>query len=108
MKECPACHLANPNSGLRCDCGYDFRSGIVKASYLSLTERRPIGKAKIGMVSFVGDIAVFFCMLYTTHAVPMDRRVTLTALVVFGGVPIWRWGRFLALRWHKHPALDSK
>jgi hypothetical protein len=27
--ECPNCHLINPDTALRCDCGYDFRSGRV-------------------------------------------------------------------------------
>src|SRR6266567_3557520 len=25
--ECPRCGLANPATAIRCDCGYDFRSG---------------------------------------------------------------------------------
>lgn len=32
---CPKCGLINYDTALRCDCGYDFRSGKVKASYLS-------------------------------------------------------------------------
>jgi hypothetical protein len=27
--ECPNCHLINPDTALRCDCGYDFASGLV-------------------------------------------------------------------------------
>ena len=41
---CPTCGLINPDTALRCDCGYDFASREVKDSYLSKTElesRRP-------------------------------------------------------------------
>jgi len=31
--KCPKCSLINPDSVLRCDCGYDFESGQVKESY---------------------------------------------------------------------------
>ena len=32
--KCPHCKLINPETGLRCDCGYDFSSGTMKESYL--------------------------------------------------------------------------
>lgn len=35
---CPRCRLINPDSALRCDCGYDFPSGTVKASYLDTAQ----------------------------------------------------------------------
>jgi hypothetical protein len=31
--QCPACKLENPPEALRCDCGYDFGSGQMRASY---------------------------------------------------------------------------
>ena len=33
--KCPNCGLINPESALRCDCGYDFPSGTMKESYLT-------------------------------------------------------------------------
>jgi hypothetical protein len=32
--DCPNCGLINPASATRCDCGFDFVSQTVKASYL--------------------------------------------------------------------------
>lgn len=31
--ECPRCRLLSPDGAQRCDCGYDFASGEMKASY---------------------------------------------------------------------------
>ena len=32
--KCPNCGLINPDSALRCDCGYDFTAQEIKESYL--------------------------------------------------------------------------
>jgi len=32
--KCSECGLINPPSAARCDCGFDFRSGTVEASYV--------------------------------------------------------------------------
>ena len=37
--ECPRCRLENPPTAQRCDCGYDFPSGQVEASYLPAHEQ---------------------------------------------------------------------
>src|SRR5206468_2689222 len=44
-RECPLCRLTNPDSALRCDCGYDFGTGVIKASYLQ-TAQNPKAAAK--------------------------------------------------------------
>jgi hypothetical protein len=32
--KCPKCGLINADSALRCDCGYDFETGLVKESFI--------------------------------------------------------------------------
>jgi len=32
--KCPRCGLINPDGAIRCDCGYDFKTGEVKNSFL--------------------------------------------------------------------------
>jgi len=41
--KCPHCSLENPAAALRCDCGYDFATGKMAASYLDGADatRRP-------------------------------------------------------------------
>ena len=33
--KCPSCGLINPDTAIRCDCGYDFPSGKIKESYVA-------------------------------------------------------------------------
>ena len=37
--KCPNCGLENPESAIRCDCGYDFASKEAKESYVYKAER---------------------------------------------------------------------
>ena len=52
--ECPKCGLINPESAIRCDCGYDFKSGKVEDSYLyhgaDITKEKPLILLHIGLM----------------------------------------------------------
>ena len=38
--KCPNCRLINPESAMRCDCGYDFVTGLPSDRALGLDYRR--------------------------------------------------------------------
>ena len=44
--QCPNCGLFNPETALRCDCGFDFPSGRMKGSLLSSQELRMASEAR--------------------------------------------------------------
>lgn len=55
--KCPNCGLFNPDSAERCDCGYDWPTGRMKASYLDLNGRFAHG-ATAGRVSSLVMVSV--------------------------------------------------
>lgn len=57
---CPNCKLINPESALRCDCGYDFPTGKIKESYLQKTLLASRDERFLGQIldSFVAIAAV--------------------------------------------------
>ena len=74
MKRCSKCFLTNPDSALRCDCGYDFVSRTVESSYLPVVERRLV-KSVQGMLwlwlrIFLIGIAAALLSLLFLHFVP--------------------------------------
>ncbi len=46
--KCPICGLINPDTALRCDCGYDFPSGQIKESYSDPGSSSDHGAFKLG------------------------------------------------------------
>ena len=55
-RNCPKCHLLNPPSAERCDCGYDFASGSIEKPYLAEPASRYHG---------VGGWLLFFILTLT-------------------------------------------
>ncbi len=48
--DCPKCKLVNPPTAERCDCGYDFKTGVMKESYLSERDKRLSKPAIAGII----------------------------------------------------------
>jgi uncharacterized RDD family membrane protein YckC len=91
--KCPKCGLINPDSAVRCDCGYDFTTKEIKGSYLYKTKEPlyagfwsrlsanivdsiifiPIGFLGIWLVTKSNIIAVFinpvFQLLFVSYTV---------------------------------------
>ena len=50
--DCPNCKLVNPPTATRCDCGYDFETRTIQASYL--TERdKQFSLQKLGVAGVI-------------------------------------------------------
>lgn len=59
--ECPRCRLINPDTALRCDCGYDFESKTVEKSYF--TQELPKGiRAYLIFVFVLNAIGILGCL----------------------------------------------
>ena len=82
--KCPNCGLINPDSALRCDCGYDFPSATMKESYLtsgtSVEERGPASSAGTSVAAFGGVLLVFAGLTATSAP-------AVLALTCFGSTP---------------------
>lgn len=69
-KSCPQCHLINPGSAQRCDCGYDFSAQCLKESYLEAAraEGLPLAPLERRFVGFVIDASILF--LVSWYVIP--------------------------------------
>ena len=79
MKDCPQCRLSNPDTALRCDCGYDFASGTTKQSYVTTTEKHTARLAVMSRRLLLGLlilIAGAFCTLVWAIMVPHTPALT--------------------------------
>jgi hypothetical protein len=58
--KCPRCNLFNPDSALRCDCGYDFKSKTVERAYFRQEIPKEIRTFLIYIVvaNILGGVAV--------------------------------------------------
>jgi uncharacterized RDD family membrane protein YckC len=82
--KCPRCGLINPETALRCDCGWDFGTGTAKESYLG---KEATLKGELASLSdrFVGQfldsffaIAVIIAgVIFSTFSDTLSRIITL-------------------------------
>ncbi len=89
MKDCPKCGLTNPTNAQRCDCGFDFSSKRVEASYLSQDElvnvqQRAEGDIQTYIIKGVLFVAVILAFSVVGAAFPdsWGRRIVLFLALV--------------------------
>lgn len=103
---CPACKLWNPDGAMRCDCGYDFQSQSIQASYLPTAQEKGVrllvrnafrtnGRFSNGEFAtvFLGAHAVTFSLAVVTRfledtsgTLPAQILAALLAVVCLGWI----------------------
>ncbi|HEX5226256.1 MAG TPA: hypothetical protein VFW44_01040 [Bryobacteraceae bacterium] len=84
MRDCPHCRLFNPDTALRCDCGFDFQSRTIERPYLSpkdldrVEEERAIQSDSdlLGRYGALPGLAIVLWRNFSRHLV--RRRVYKT------------------------------
>jgi hypothetical protein len=117
-KECPVCRLINPDIAQRCDCGFDFQSRRVEASYANprdpeiLAERGMtvaevgVRNLKQGLPQLIGALIVLVLGVAAFSSNPGASEAPLYAVVaivsatglVARGVGQYRRGRRMSKR----------
>ena len=59
-KKCPHCRLLNPHTSVRCDCGYDFGSGVLKESFLQAHEAQKAASEVQKLIETHGGVGAAF------------------------------------------------
>ena len=91
--DCPNCKLVNPPTAERCDCGYDFRTGTMKESYLTERDKR-LSKPEIVGVALVILVAMRFAVRLVLNSWDISAGQRLfTVLLLVGIAGIWIWKR---------------
>jgi|SRR6266508_2329265 uncharacterized RDD family membrane protein YckC len=83
---CPRCNLINPDSALRCDCGWDFSKGTVTASYLDSKAMLHGDLATLGE-RFAGQLidSLVAILAMLGGAIPFAFSETLGSVTMLGG-----------------------
>ena len=78
--KCPNCKLINPETALRCDCGYDFQSGKMKAPYFVDVAAMP---AWVGILLLMQTGSGFFYLLLLFIFTRMFETFLISSLIWF-------------------------
>ena len=73
-KDCPRCHLTNPPTAKRCDCGYDFETGRIERSYLTPAQTRRAVVVGVGLGAALAMFAGFRLIAQLVRARVGERR----------------------------------
>jgi len=82
--KCPKCGLFNPDSAMRCDCGYDFESAQVKESYAGEEAVMYSGTVSSGirLVNFLVDLIFLNIVVGVCFVTFLQKGDTLLPLVI--------------------------
>ena len=98
MKDCPQCRLGNPDSALRCDCGFDFPSRTMQKERLVLANTE--AHTAIGHITDAIFLFLALDELHTSHLMP-TFLVFAIPVTCYGALSIWRWHKYLLTRWRR-------
>jgi len=90
--DCPKCKLVSPPGAERCDCGYDFKTGTMKESYLTDRDKQ-LSKPQIG-VAIIASLLVarlLFALIKTALDENSATPAVLAVVLLAGIAGFWIW-----------------
>ena len=80
--QCPNCKLLNPPTALRCDCGYDFPSRSMKASYAKKPHVPLASPRERLRARFLDGLILVPIWILLDAAAPGDRTLLTIVLII--------------------------